>query len=261
MQDTATVLGHNRPPPDLLTGEELHAKLAEEHAALMARRDELLAAGGRIPAITDEDVARKVSDFVKQITAAAKAADGARVAEKEPFLEGGRAVDGFFKAISDPLTTLKKNVERRLTDYLREKEAAERARRLQEEREARERAEAARREAEALAQAARDAASLDDAVEAEKEADRAAADAIKATQAAEAKPADLSRTRGEFGAVSSLRTHWVFDEINRDALDLEALRYHFPTDGLEKALRSFIRAGGRELKGARIYETTEAVVR
>ena len=259
--DGPAPLHHNNPPPDLLVGDALRNRLADESAALIRRRDDLLAAEARLPVIDSEDVARKVSDFVKQIAAAAKAADGARVAAKEPYLDGGRVVDGFFKAISDPLATLKKNVERKLTEYLREKEAAERARRLQEEREARERAEAARREAEALAQSARDAESLDAAVEAEKEADRATADAIKASREADAKAADLSRTRGEFGAVASLRTHWVFDNINRDELDLEALRSHFPIDGLEKALRSFIRAGGRELKGARIYETTEANVR
>ena len=253
--------GHNAPPPDLLTGDALRAKLQADHDALLKRRDELLAAEARIPAIDNEDAARKVSDFIKQITAAAKSADTARVGAKEPYLEGGRGVDGFFKAISDPLSDLKRKVERKLTDYLRAKEAEERRRREQEEREARERAEQARREAEAAAQAMRDAASLDEAVQAEKAAAAAQADAIKAEAAATAKPAELSRVRGEYGAVSSLRTSWVFDGIDRDALDLEALRQHLPIAGLETAIRSFIRAGGRELRGTRIYETTDAVVR
>jgi hypothetical protein len=253
--------GHNSPPPDLLTGDALRAKLQAENEALLRRRDELLAAEARIPAINDEDAARKVSDFIKQITAASKSADGARVAAKEPYLEGGRGIDGFFKAISDPLTDLKKKVERRLTDYLRAKEAEERERRQREEREARERAEQARREAEAAAQAMRDAASLDEAVQAEKAADAAAADAVKAEVAATAKPAELSRVRGEYGAVSSLRTEWVFEGVDRATIDLEALRPYLPVDGIEKAIRSFIRAGGRELRGTRIYETTNAVVR
>ena len=31
-------------------------------------------------------------------------------------------------------------------------------------------------------------------------------------------------------------------------------------DGIEKAVRSYIKAGGRELRGTRIFETTSAVV-
>ena len=56
-------------------------------------------------------------------------------------------------------------------------------------------------------------------------------------------------------------SQWVFDEIDRASLDLEALRFHIPADGLEKAVRSFIKAGGRELRGTRIFETTAATVR
>lgn len=261
MDDAFSMSGHNRPPPDLLTGDQLRDKLQTENDALLQRRDELLAAGGRIPPVEDEDTARKVSDFVKQIAACSKAADTARVAAKEPYLAGGRGVDGFFKAISDPLDQLKKLAERKLTDYLRAKEAAERARREAAAREERERAEEARRRAEEEARAARDAQSLQDAIAAEREAALAEADAIKAGQAAEVKAAELSRTRGEFGAVSSLRTYWTFDGLDRASLDLEALRAHLPLTGLETAIRSFIRAGGRDLRGTTIYETTEAIVR
>lgn len=255
------LIGDNRPPPDLLTGAALIEWLTDRFIELQRRRDELLAAEARIPAINDEDAARKVSDFIKLLGAAVKAANAARVEAKEPFLEGGRNVDGFFKSISDPIDDLKKRVERRLTDYLRAKEAEERERRQREEREARERAEQARREAEAAAQAMRDAASLDTAVQAERAADAAAADAVKAEVAATAKPAELSRVRGEYGAVSSLRTEWVFEGVDRATIDLEALRPYLPVDGIEKALRSYIRAGGRELRGVRIFETTTAVVR
>ena len=53
----------------------------------------------------------------------------------------------------------------------------------------------------------------------------------------------------------------MFDEIDRASLDLEALRVHIPADGLETAVRSFLKAGGRELRGTRIFETTVATVR
>jgi hypothetical protein len=257
----AELRNHNRPPPDLLTGDALRDKLRDENYELIMRRDELLAAAARVPEVTSDDVAGKVTDFVKQLAALGKAADAKRVGAKEPFLEGGRTVDGFFKAITDPVATAKTGVERKLTTYLRDKEARARREREEQERQAREAAEAARRDAEERAKAMRDQASLQAAVEAEKAAELAAADLVRAEQAATVKAAELSQTRGEYGSLSSLRTVWTFDGIDRAALDLEALRQHFPIDGLEKAIRSFIRAGGRELSGTRIYEETTAVVR
>lgn len=255
---SGVMIGHNLPPIDAAI---ISDALRIEHEELVRRRDELLSAGSRVPPIDDEDTARKVTDFIRQITAASKTADAARVGAKEPFLEAGRSVDGFFKSIIDPLSDMKKTIERRLTDYLREKELRARREREEQERQAREAAEAARREAEAKAKALQDERDLSAAIEAEKAAETAQADLVKAEQAAEVKPAELSRTRGEYGAVSSLRTAWVFDEIDRATLDLEALRQHLPHDGLERAVRSFIKAGGRELAGTRIYETTSAVVR
>jgi hypothetical protein len=255
------LIGHNSPPPDLLLGDALRDRLAEENGQLIARRDELLAAAGRIPPIDSDDVAGRVSDYIKQLTALAKAAETRRAGAKEPYLEGGRNIDGFFRAITDPVAKAKTAIERRLTDYLREKEARARREREEQERLARETAEKARREAEARAKALADEQSLQAAIAAEKAAETASADLVKAAQAAEVKPAVLSRTRGEYGAVSSLRTQWVFDEIDREEIDLEVLRFHIPADGLEKAVRSFIKAGGRELRGTRIYETTAAVVR
>lgn len=252
---------HNNPPADLLVGDALREKLRDENYELIERRDQLLDAATRMPPITDDDVAGKVSDYVKQLTALVKASETQRTGAKEPYLEGGRNVDGFFKAITDPVEKVKNDTQRKLTVYLREKEEAERRARMEQERLAREAAEKAAKEAAQKAKDAVDAAALDGAIEAEKAAEVAAADLAKAQQAAEVKPAELSRTRGEYGSMSSLRTEWVFDDISRADLDLEALRPYLPTDGIEKAIRAFIRAGGRELAGVRIHERTVAVVR
>jgi hypothetical protein len=257
----AELLHHNNPPPDLLVGDALRDKLAGENGDLIRRRDDLLAAAGRIPAIDSDDIAGRVSDYIKQLTALTKAAESKRTDAKEPYLEGGRNIDGFFRAITDPVAKAKTAIERRLTDYLREKEARARREREEQERLAREAAETARREAEVRARALADEQSLQAAIAAEKAAETASADLVKAAQAAAVKPAELSRTRGDYGAVSSLRTQWVFEGIDRAEIDLEALRFHIPADGLEKAVRSFIKAGGRELRGTRIHETTVASVR
>mgnify|MGYP000098914620 CR=1 FL=1 len=63
----AALIGDNNPPPDLLIGEALHERLRDENADLLKRRDDLLAAGARVPAINNDDTAGKVSDYVKQL--------------------------------------------------------------------------------------------------------------------------------------------------------------------------------------------------
>ncbi len=273
-------LGHNRPPAD---EDPLVTRLLEDHDALFTRAGQLLKAGERVPATLDDEVTvQRVQDFVKQVAACIKAGKSIHEAEKEPFLAGCRKIDTlFFGRIRDPLTELKKRIEARLTTYLRAKAEAERRAREEAERKAREEAERARREAEEAAERARreaEAARLENEAdlereieaeaarkrqqeEAERRAAQARAEAERAARDAAAKAAELSRTRGEQGSVASLRTQWIGIIEDRDALDLEALRPHLPEDGLEKALRSFIRAGGRQLRGARIFEDTVAVVR
>ena len=93
------------------------------------------------------------------------------------------------------------------------------------------------------------------------EAERSQNMADRLDKKADAKQADLSRTRGELGSVSSLRTDWVHDGFDREKIDLEALRQHLPADAIDQAIRSFIRAGGRSLRGTSIFEQTSAVVR
>lgn len=260
MNEMPRRMGDNRGPP-LLSPEELQAILAEDNAQLLSRRDELLAAASRIPDVTDDDLARRVTDFIRQVTAAVKAADGARIASKEPFLAGGRAVDGFYRQIADPLDLIKRAVEKKLTAYLREKAELERRERQERERLAREEEDRRRREAAEAERKLADERSLQEAVDAQKRHEQASADRARAEQEAAAKAAEMSRVRGEYGAVSSLRTTWTFSDLDRAELDLNALRYHLPEDGLERAVRSFIKAGGRKLDGVTIHETENAVVR
>jgi hypothetical protein len=245
---------HNQPPLDEL--------LTEETADLARRRDDLLASAERAPAVVeDETVSQKVADLVRLIAACRKAAETWRVGRKEPFLATERLIDAHGKRITDPLDRTKAVLEKRLTLYQRAKAEEERCRREAEARARAEEAERQRREAEAAAAAAQTEQELDTAVSAEELARQAAADAVKAQKAAEVKPAELSRTRGEFGSVASLRTEWVGDVVDREALDLDKLRPFIPLDALEKAIRGFVKAGGRELRGAHIYEHHHTVVR
>lgn len=255
----------NFPPRDLLTGEALREQLIDQNVELLNRRNELLDAAARAPEITDEDTAQKISDFIKQLTALAKTADAARVAAKEPYLAGSRGVDGFFHAITDPIGKAKGIIEAKLSIWLRAKADKERRAREATAQAAREEEMRKFAEAQAAEKAANrrtaDEATKANARAAEQAAQAAAAEAAERQKEADASAAELSRTRGDYGAVASLRTYWTFRNPDRASLDLEALRPHIPTDCLEKAIRSFIKAGGRQLDGVVIYETTDAVVR
>lgn len=258
MSDT---IGHNKPPADLLLGLPLKESLENENIDLWSRTCELLNAVPRVPEIDDEETAQKAGDFIKQLLAVSKAWEAKRVNAKEPYLEGGRQVDGWFKRIADPIAKAKQVVSDNLSAFLRRKAEAERLERERLEREAWVRAQQAREAAERAAAAVTTESDLQKAVQQEEQARQAEADEAKAAKFANVSAAKLSQTRGELGSLSSLRTRWIFSELSRKELDLEALRNHIPVDALEKAVNSFIRAGGRELRGVRIHETTEAVVR
>lgn len=258
---TDSMLHHNRPPADLLLGDALRERLADENTELWLRADDLLRAARRIPEIEDEETAQKAGDFIKQLLAVSKAAEAARVHNKESYLEGGRQVDGWFKRIADPIGKAKQTVEANLSKFLRRKADAERQERDRLEAEARGRAVAAQEIAQQAAAQMENDKDLERAIAKVQEARQLQADAAKAANRANESNAKLSQTRGELGSLSSLRTRWIFSELDRKELDLEALRPHIGIDCLEKAVNSFIRAGGRELRGVRIHETTDAVVR
>lgn len=248
------MLGHNLPPLDEL--------LPEETTELVARRDELLGSFARMPLTVDSDeVNGKAADLVRMMNSCIKSVEAARVARKEPYLAGGRQIDAHFALIKDPITKAAKAVEMRMTVYQREKAAAERAAREAEARRQAAEAEAARKAAEEAELVAESDEQLAVAIAAEEAAAQAAADAETARRAAEASAADLSRSRGELGAVSSLRTFFDFKDLDKERLDLETLRAFIPMDALEKAVRAFVRSGGRELRGVTIFRNTSTVVR
>lgn len=258
--DAAPAVGHNEPPTD---ADAIADRLTEAHAKLLARTEDLITAFERAPTVVeDETQASKLADYVKQLQAGIKNGEAARVEAKEPYLDGGRRVDGFFKTkITTRLEDVKKRATALLTTYQRKKAEEERQRRLEEERIAREAAEKARREAEERAAALREEEELPAAIEAEETARRADADAERARRQSEANLAEVSRTRSEEGSVASLRTWWTFDGLDRNEIDLEKLREHLPLKGIEQAVRSYIEAGGRKLNGVRIFEDSETVVR
>ena len=249
------MIGHNNPPAN--TPEDLRDELQHRHAALLEKATDLLNAGSRVPeTVADDNEAAKITVFIKQIANAAKGLEAARVDEKQPYLNLGRAVDGFFGSVKEQLDTLSRKAKRPLDAYLKAKADEERR-----EREAR--AAEERRQAQEQANAAAALAQLGATAQAESTLQVAAQTEARAVtlEVSARIAAKLARVRADEGSASSLRTRWVGEVTDRAALDLEALRHHLPADALQKALNAYIAAGGRELRGARIEQKSEAVVR
>jgi uncharacterized protein YhaN len=253
---TDVTLGHNRPPEEI---ELLRDKLAETHRPLIDRGQELVDMKDRLPAsCDDEDTAARLADAVKACTAYTKNADAARVSAKEPFLASGRAVDGFFKALSDPVDRVKQAAGALLTAYQRR--VADEERRRREAIAAEERRLA--REAE---QKAREAKKAGDEAEAKRLRDEAQAQralAQVAREEAQVKAAELTRNRSTIGSVASLRTTWEFTVEDPQAVPREFLSVN--DAAIRVAIRSAITKDNRcglKIAGVKIFEKTESIVR
>ena len=241
-------IGGNNPPVTELLGTA--------YADLKTEIEAALASAGRAPeTISDDATLGKFGDLVRHLTKLSKEADDARKDEKEPFLTAGRDVDGFFNPMVGNLADAKKALLGRQTVYLARKEAEERAKREAAEKAAREE-EAAKLKA---AEAAQDQGRFDDA---DKHLAQAAEAEVRAVEAgANAKPAELVRTYSSGGSVSTLKKEWTFAVESREAIPLDTLRPYLAADAVDKAIRAFVKAGGRQLAGVKIYEAPKAMVR
>ena len=235
----APQMGDNLPESEV---DPLLDRLREDHAELIRRRDELLGGIDRAPErITDEETAGKMADFVsEQIDKFLKASKAIHQNEKAPFLAAGRTVDSFMHTLIDEIEKGKVRLNAVRKKYADAKAAEERRRLEEEARKAREEAQRLEREAAERAAAMSRDEDLAAAVRAEEAAEQARLDAQKAAKDAAAKPAVLGRSRGAYGGLTTLKQFWDFADLDRDRLDLEALRQHLPEDALEKAIRSLI---------------------
>ena len=229
MDGTTPSIGHNSEAQTLvrIDLDRLRAGLEDEYVLLRARCVEQEAALERFKArygngLTDEESAGRAADWSKQIAADAKAVEDARRREKQPALEATRLIDSFFGEISEAYSMVRGKVGNALTVYAKQKADAERQARLEEAR--RQQEEAARLAAQA--EVAPTAETLTAAVEAEQRAIDTAADAVAA------RPAELSRTRGDFGSVTSLRTRLTWEATDFKALVAAVAAGNAPLDAL-----------------------------
>lgn len=249
---TATI-GHNAPPP-------LKEILAENYAHLQREVEELAKRAYLAPKTvkTDEEL-DAIGVLVKDARAVAKRVDTARKAEKEPHLQAGRDVDGFFKAIEERLNSMATRLGDRATEYQRAKAAEARRKAEEEARKLREKEEAERRKAEEAAAKGRERT----ADKAEFKADTLADKAAEAERQAESTAADLTRTRGASGTLATAKTETKIKIVDLKAVDLEAIRPYLHSDVIQKAANAWLKfnPGQPAPSGFEVYEDVKAVFR
>jgi len=248
----------NNPPPD---ADPLRERLERDHAAELARASDLLDAYLRVPASIDAESIGRASDFVKQLTGALKTLDKIRQDEKEPYLDGGRRIDSFFKTLTEKLDRAKRDVADRAEKHLRAVAEAERIKRAEAERAARAEAEALRRAADEAARSMATSQQMPEVFAKDEAARLAEAEAARKAAHADASAAEMSRTRSDYGSTATLRTSWTFAGLDQHSVDLEPLRPYLPMAAIEQAVRAFIKAGHRELRGVKIIETSNVSIR
>ena len=246
----AAGLGHNRPPQPLDPARLLDW-LEPELTTLRSRRAALLEAVGRFQSqhvpITDDEEQGAAAEFVRQLRAFVRACEDLRTTLGTPYLDCTRTLNEAFKRLEGEVISGREVVDRALTDYARIRAAEERIRR--------EAAAKAQRDAAALAELQARHAGADDAAW-----DRAVdttARAEKAEKAAAAGAADLSRVRGDMGAVASLRERWEYEVIDFSAIPETFIKRIVDFDGV----RAAIDGGVREIPGLRIFDASRVSVR
>lgn len=207
------------------------------------------AADWNIEAVTGEDKAKELADYIDRGRKLASEAEKARKALKEPYLEAGRKVDADFKPVAKALQEAVEGLKLIMTQHLR----AEEQKRLAAEAEARRKAEEARKAAEEAQKEDPDSLGAEVSADVAKDAELAAAQARAEAQKQRVKGSDGGRAM-------SLRT--VYDV---EVIDSAALVAHYAsdpvviaaaTDAAKRDVRSA--KGNIEIPGVRVRADQKA---
>lgn len=283
-------MGHNEAPDHAkLVTDRLTDEYGEIEKSVVAALD----AARALPATCDsEEHQSEFAAVIKRLRDLNSRIEALRVAEKEPFLRGGNAVDSFFGRMASRLFRQKKTdkagaadvLQARVDDYVQRKIAEERRKREEEERKAREAQRLAQAEAERLErEAAEAAAKAERARKAENEAknkavsEAAAAEAKRlrdeeelarqkaqeASAAATAKSADLVRTQTESGHMVTAKQVPFVEIVDEMELDPKILWAFVKSDAKLDALKAWAKTTQykKPMAGAIIEMRDKAVIR
>lgn len=275
--------------------ERVTEYLERDYSSLRTEVDALLEKAREAPkeVATDED-ATTLGLLVKQIREASARAEAFRETEKAPHRLSADAIDAFFFSIRERLARRNPRdrsqkpgaadvLQARIDDFLERKRIEEENRRKAEAerlaREARQKADAeahARREEEETRLAAERARKAENIAARTIEADQAAATAAAAMVDAEvakeqaqeahiatlAKPADMSRTRGDGVLLTQAREAYAI-VVDRTKLDWAKIVPFFTDQEVDKAVRGWARVTnhGQTMEGAEIGFRRKGVTR
>ncbi|WP_169194970.1 hypothetical protein [Devosia sp. MC1541] len=195
--------------------------------------------------VTDQAHADQIAVLTKRLSGIKSKATNLHKVEKQPFLDGGRAVDDKFRDLKEEPDTLTKKLKRHIDPFLLEQQ------RMEQERQRKAREEAERKQREADEAAAKAAAANDDS--AAKEAERLANEAAQAERDAQSRNAAAGRT----GAKVSLRTFVSAQITDFDAL-LMALKDRQEIREVVESLANRAAKSGVELPGMKIASEQRA---
>jgi hypothetical protein len=232
--NASSMLGDNRPKEVDTT--PITDMLDRDYAAAEARTRELLDQARKLPmTVTADDQVEPFALVIRSLRDHSATVEAYRKAEKEPYLRGGQAVDGWFGQIAERLDKTLKVLHHRVNDYQQEKLARERRAREEAERKAREEARVAE---EAAKRARNEARKRELEIEAQMAKQRAD---LAAEQAAQA-PADITRQRFGSGAMATMARDPKVEIVDWDLLPLDRLRPYLRRDDIEKAVRAWAKA-------------------
>lgn len=269
------------------------AFLEEEYRQYPEQLNQLLDGARNLPetitSIEDKDATATV---VKQLRDLRAKFDAFQKKEKQPYWRGGQAVDQFFFGMMDKIARRSREnragaadvLLARMTDYNNRVIAAEQERRRREAaeaarvaREAQEKADQERVEAEDArlrAERARNeerrAERAEEARAAETQASASHVEATVTTARAEeahiatfVKPAEIVRSRGNDGTLSTVQQEKYAVMVDRAQLDKDKLWPFIPAAEIEKALRAWAKTTDYsvQMPGAEIGRRNKSVVR
>lgn len=282
-------IGHNEAPD---YAQQVTERMQGDYAEVVSTVTSLLEEARNLPAAVDDDeTLGTYAKLIKRLRDTAARVEAFRVKEKEPFLRGGNAVDGFFNGLAAKLARAKRTdkpgaldvLAARVDSYMQRKLAEEQARRqaaaaeaarvareaqeraAKEAREAEERRLAAERarlpatqEAKGAVAAAAEASATSSGIEAAL-ASGAAEDAHIATLA---KPADIARTRVDDALITMPEEPYA-ELVDAALLDKAILWPFISEDAKAKALRAWAKTTGHrtQMAGALIGRRPKTSIR
>jgi len=244
---SAAPLGHNKPPIEEVVKAEFRDALLADRPDFLDRVDQFIAVVSRAE-VTDDDTLGRAGDLDKMLRAADAHVVEVHKAVKQPYLDGGRAVDAEKKSITDRIASARFTLKDGMNAFVAQREARRRAEEAARAAEERRLAEEAR-----AAEMARQ--------EAEGVNDPEAIAAIEVAPLAAAVSQRAEPVRSDGGSTVSTRQVWnsqvenftqAFKAVKDDPKVQEAI---------SAAVARLVKAGKREITGVKIWPTQQAVAR